>query len=235
MSEPDYFQSSRHAPVGTSNGAWALGLSIVGCCFIGNIISVMIALDVLRDDRRARHQDRSAVGLSLAALAVNALTVGGIAVVLYGMVFLGLNDDSYEDARVALPAANADPSVVQDRHLLTVGDCLALPGLRGEHDRPDRRVPCNADHDGEVSFRFVLPEGVYPGEETVSERASARCGGRAFTDYYGAARAGSGLDAVFYYPRQASWEAGDREVVCAIFDPEGPRIGSTRGLGAPGA
>jgi hypothetical protein len=235
VSEADYFRASEVKPVGTSNGAWALGLAVVGCCLVGNIVSTLLALDVLRDDRRARHQDRTAVGLSLAALAVNAITVGVLALVVYAAAFLDLNEDSYDQARVALPAANADPSVVQDPHLLAVGECLALPALRGHDDQPDRRVSCSSSHDGEVIFRFRLPDGAYPGDDAVSERASARCGGRPFADYYGAPLPGSGLETVFYRPRHGSWQAGDREVVCAIYDPSGERIGSIHGLGAPDA
>jgi hypothetical protein len=79
-------------------------------------------------------------------------------------------------------------------------------------------VPCALPHANEAYFRFVVPGDRYPGQEALTEVATARCTGDPFTDYVGRPMEGSALDVFYVLPSQETWgRYGDRIVVCALF------------------
>jgi hypothetical protein len=79
-------------------------------------------------------------------------------------------------------------------------------------------LPCTRPHDNEAFFRFVVPGDVFPGVDALTDVATDRCRGDAFTDYVGRPIAGSDLEVFFVVPSKETWEAdGDRVVVCATF------------------
>lgn len=78
-------------------------------------------------------------------------------------------------------------------------------------------VDCSEPHDNEVYHLFDLPDGDYPGEAAVSTAANEGCLD-AFAGYVGTAYLDSELDYFPLTPTSGSWDAGDREVVCALYD-----------------
>ncbi|WP_418059215.1 septum formation family protein [Pimelobacter simplex] len=207
---------------GTSAAGWALGLSLVSCCYLGNLYSTKIALDILADDRRSRRPDRTPVSLAVAALAINAVAAGSL--VLLGYVYLGLGLGSLEDGRVARPLENANPAAVVSYDVLTASTCVVL----GDETSRDRVVPCGSAHDAEVYAQVPLPAGAYPGDAAV-ERVAQRCEGRLFRDYVGVDRARSALTTFSYYPDAITWAEPNRYVACIAGDPAGePLTGSLR-------
>lgn len=206
----------------SSSAGWALGLAVLGCCFIGNIISTKIALDVLADDRRSRRADRTPVSLSVAALAINAVVAGSL--VVAGYVYLGLGLLSVESGQVARPLENANPAAVVSYDVLTTSTCVVF----GDETGRDRIVPCASEHDAEVYAQVPLPAGPYPGAAEV-ERVAERCEGRLFRDYIGIDRARSALETSSYYPDALTWAEPNRYVACIAGDPTGePLTGSLR-------
>ena len=126
--------------------------------------------------------------------------------------------------------ATAAGTVRADR--IRVGDCFDDPASRAVKGFPVK--PCAESHDNEVFFEFDVSGGTYPGKATLTEIATARCTGDAFTAYVGRAYEGSTLDVFEVLPTPDTWDHdGDRQVVCALYAKDrSPLTGSMKGAGA---
>jgi hypothetical protein len=83
------------------------------------------------------------------------------------------------------------------------------------------RADCDDRHFAEVFLVVDHPDQIgYPGDRAVAEWAEPVCYGE-FEQYTGIAYEQSPLDFGYLYPTSEGWAAGDREVVCYIFDPSG--------------
>ena len=91
-------------------------------------------------------------------------------------------------------------------------------------------VPCGRAHANEAYFRFVVPGGAYPGQDALTDEATARCRAEPFTDYVGRPIEGSALDTFYVLPSEETWaDDGDRVIVCALFEHDlGSLTGSMR-------
>lgn len=115
---------------------------------------------------------------------------------------------------------------------LAVGDCFDnAEGSDAEvSDVPI--VDCAEPHDNEVFHSFEAAEGDFPGDDALVEQAEAECL-PAFAEYVGAEYADSTLDIFPITPTSGSWENGDREVICALYDVDLEKLeGSMQGSGA---
>ena len=96
-------------------------------------------------------------------------------------------------------------------------------------------VGCAALHDGEVFAREELDAAsgaAFPADREV-ERASLRICLPRFESFVGGPYATSALRVSLLRPAASSWLAGDRTVVCSIYDPDleplsGSMLGSRR-------
>ena len=80
-------------------------------------------------------------------------------------------------------------------------------------------VPCGRAHANEAYYRFVVAGGAYPGQDALTDEASARQRAEAFTKYVGRPVEGSALDTFYVLPSEDTWtNDGDRVVVCALFE-----------------
>lgn len=102
-----------------------------------------------------------------------------------------------------------------------VGDCFVVSEMdqslsEGEvSDVP--LVDCSESHDGEFFHAEELPDGDFPGDEVVTERATEACEGQAFADFVGTDYRSSEIWAYHLVPTQASWDqADDREILCYL-------------------
>jgi hypothetical protein len=92
-------------------------------------------------------------------------------------------------------------------------------------------VACTAPHRAETFALLSHPDlSIYPGSEEIEAWAEPLCYAR-FKSYTGVAYEDSTLDFGYLYPTAGSWAAGDREVVCYVFDPEGDLTGPVRSGG----
>lgn len=116
---------------------------------------------------------------------------------------------------------------------LAVGDCF------GDTDDADGGrisdvpiVACSEPHDREVFHTFTVADGEFPGEDALMAQAEDLCI-PVFEEYVGAAYgSGSRLGILPITPTQGSWDNGDREVVCALYDLQGAQLeGSMEGSG----
>jgi Septum formation len=116
-----------------------------------------------------------------------------------------------------------------------VGDCLneAPPEDASRTEVADvPAVPCEQEHAGEVYHTFELDDAdAYPGYDEVSSLADEECIAQ-FEAFVGLPYNESRLDYWTLVPSDDTWNnLDDREVVCIVGDPQGPLIGSARGLG----
>ena len=114
---------------------------------------------------------------------------------------------------------------------LQEGDCFNDPSSFDQVSEVDT-VDCAEPHDNEV---YLISRyqggGSYPGAAAMEQAAFTACLG-AFEDFVGAPYETSRFDIAALWPSQESWdEAGDRDIICAVYDLTGAKVtGSIRGL-----
>ena len=113
----------------------------------------------------------------------------------------------------------------------TVGECIdgLVPDGQEVQDLPTTR--CDGEHLGEVVGTVTVPEAdTWPGQAAHEEQAGAECP-PAFEAYVGRSYDESRLEMSYLYLTEASWAAGDRQIVCVVFEPAGARrSGSVKDL-----
>lgn len=108
-----------------------------------------------------------------------------------------------------------------------VGDCL---GDFGDSQQVEdvAVVPCDGEHAQEVYATGQVPDGDLPGDDDLQAQAVELCTTE-FQTYIGLAYEESALDFTWLQPTAESWDQGDRELVCLVYDPAGPVTGSLQG------
>ncbi|MGY3203840.1 DUF4190 domain-containing protein [Streptomyces sp. TE5632] len=99
---------------------------------------------------------------------------------------------------------------------LEEGDCFDSPdGLVGWAIEADQ-VPCSQEHDGEVFALVTLPDGAFPGDDSLVDTADDRC--YALQDGYAmdAWALPSDVDVYHITPSRESWDYGDRVITCVF-------------------
>ncbi|MDF9715456.1 septum formation family protein [Nocardioides sp. ChNu-153] len=156
-------------------------------------------------------------------VAGRVLAVG---IALAGMGALsacGSEDDATRDegTQEVTEAGNADAFSLQ------VGDCFDDP--EGTEVTEVPAVPCAEPHDNEIFEAFDMDEGDWPGDDAVQAAVEEGCGG-AFEAFVGTPYDTSALYLDALTPTEDSWTQGDdREILCVVFDPEGPVEGTLEG------
>lgn len=143
-----------------------------------------------------------------------------------------LSGCAFLDQLTGGPQRNADGAVVEgddttDVFTIQVGDCLN-DAEAAEEVETVPTVPCEQSHDSEVYASVIIPEDEYPGQQAIFELADAECLSE-FEAFVGGDWDTSPYDFSYYFPTEGSWAEGDREILCVIFDPEGPVEGSLEG------
>jgi hypothetical protein len=150
------------------------------------------------------------------ALALFAVSVTAFA--LAGCNLIGNNGKG---------GADSSNGASTDVFTISVGDCLNDSGL----DDQVSEVPvvdCDQPHDSEAYASVTLPDGDFPGNESVQAQAVTQCTSE-FAPFIGIDYDQSDLDFAYYYPTSDSWDQGDREVLCLVMDPAGQTTGSLAG------
>ena len=78
-------------------------------------------------------------------------------------------------------------------------------------------VDCSDPHDNEVYYLFDMPDGDFPGSNAIEEQAIDGCLA-SFDSYVGRSYETSVLDIAWITPTEPSWDGGDREIVCILYD-----------------
>ena len=96
-----------------------------------------------------------------------------------------------------------------------VGECLQAESLEGEVSELPI-VDCDEEHDAQVVHSFDMPGEDYPSDEEWAGEIEERCLEN-FEEFVGIAYADSALRVRDLSPTEASWETGDRQVLCIAF------------------
>ena len=119
----------------------------------------------------------------------------------------------------------------QDVFTIVAGDCINDAAADSEISSVPT-VECTEPHDSEAYLAFEM-EGdlLFPGEDTVLEAADKGCLD-AFEGFVGVPYEESYVDYGYYYPSEATWLTGDREIVCLAYetDEDGNDIQTTGSL-----
>lgn len=149
------------------------------------------------------------------ASAAALITAAGLA--LSGCSLIGGDNpkDPVRDDEGAITEADDD----SDPFALVVGDCLNVSELGTEITSVPTR-PCAEEHEAEIYGQTLMPDGEFPGDEGANAQADDFCYG-AFQAFVGAAYEDSSLDFNYLRPTVESWKAGDREILCFVFEADG--------------
>jgi hypothetical protein len=117
--------------------------------------------------------------------------------------------------------AQAEPEEV-DIVDVKVGDCLAEIEDTQEIFISVETVSCAEPHSEEIFATVNLPEGdgPFPGWDAVEAQAEELCIAE-FENFVGRSYEDSVLDISFFTPDEEGWRAGDRFVLCTVYDPAG--------------
>jgi hypothetical protein len=113
---------------------------------------------------------------------------------------------------------------------LAVGDCFNGPqeGAEEELISTVPVVPCSEPHSDEVYALVNLPDSEFPGQDGIYAQGDELCVAE-FEGFVGLSYRESALDYWLIAPDEEGWRAGDREVVCNIYDPAGNVTGTLSG------
>jgi hypothetical protein len=109
---------------------------------------------------------------------------------------------------------------------LQVGDCFtddaAAPMTPDETIavKSVEAIPCDTEHGAEVFANIDLPDGEFPGDAQVSDRAATLCFDE-FEPYVGAPYESSEYDYGWFSPTDETWSRGDRTINCILFRTDG--------------
>lgn len=127
------------------------------------------------------------------------------------------------------PARSGEDSGGVSIRTLGVGKCFDDLTGAGDVGFVEPRG-CHEPHDNEVFAWFVMPHDAWPGENATNAWADQACY-EEFAMYTGETYAESPLDYGWWYPIEETWQAGDRTVICALWDFEGNElVGSMRSI-----
>jgi hypothetical protein len=144
-----------------------------------------------------------------------AATVGIASLVLSGCTLLGsITNDQVNGGG---GDGSSETGENTDVFALMVGDCLDDPQADGDEVFDVNTVDCAAPHDNEIYDSVLLPDGEFPGAESIDASSSAECVA-SFASFAGIEYADSvRLEYFPFYPTESSWKNGDREILCAIY------------------
>lgn len=120
-----------------------------------------------------------------------------------------------------------------DVFALDVGNCWDDPTLSGGSEEESissaTLLPCNQPHDLEIFDSYDVTDAEYPGIDAMAEAAQTECANR-FEEFVGVAYEDSQYTVHTLTPSQESWDTGDREVLCSVYDQRGKTTGSLAGI-----
>jgi len=153
-----------------------------------------------------------------------AATLTAAALLLSGCSLIGdLTNQTQRDPSGSVVEGNDDADVFA----IKVGDCLNDATASGTVTEVPI-VPCSEPHDSEAYASIQVEDGDFPGDEAIKEQADADCVA-AFGDFVGVEYNDSELEYTYYFPSAESWEQGDREILCEVYDPDSQTTGSLEG------
>jgi hypothetical protein len=110
---------------------------------------------------------------------------------------------------------------------LEVGDCFDDPTSTGEVSEVPT-IDCAEPHDNEVYAAYDYDGDSFPGDDAMVAAADEGCQDR-FESFVGIGYFESALYYTHLVPTQESWDSGDREIICVLYEPGEKLTGSMEG------
>jgi hypothetical protein len=107
------------------------------------------------------------------------------------------------------------PSQNRDSDELRRGDCYNEPK---KALNTVTLIPCDKPHKSQLTHRFELPAGAYPGDAEIGDKASDGCNAR-WDKMFGEKE--NRFEEFYWHPSQESWAEGDRLVLCYVSGAKG--------------
>ena len=102
---------------------------------------------------------------------------------------------------------------------IEAGECF--DDAEGQEIEDFDAVDCEEEHQNEVFFVYETDDAdEFPGTAALHDTGMDRCTGEPFADDVGETYDESKFEVFTVVPSEESWGTGDREVVCALYDPE---------------
>ncbi|MFE9093904.1 DUF4190 domain-containing protein [Streptomyces sp. NPDC007264] len=208
-----YSPYNRPAPVnGVAIAALVLGI----LCFLP-AVGLILGLIALAQIRRRGERGR---GLAIGGMVMSSF---GLALLATAFATGGAHDvwEGFKDG------ARGDGVTFT----LTKGECFNARGgsLSGEAYDVDK-VPCSGRHQAEVFADFTLPDGRYPGDDTITRAAEDKCYALQYAYAMDSWAVPGDVDIYYFTPTRESWGYGDREIACMFgnTDEKGSLTGTLR-------
>jgi hypothetical protein len=228
------YPGAEPSPAGAPRSGHTNVLSIIALVLgvvvpVAGIVTGAIALSQIK---RSGEKGR---GLAIGGIAAGGVLTLFIATLLIGSLIFGLFVSTAGSADPYAPPEEGGVSVAPDEQApfdpsaLVVGACL--DDLAGGFVTSGNIIDCAQPHSYEAFGGFDVPGTDYPGDDAIETAAIDGCEA-AYTGYVGVSYQDSRLDYYFVGPTEQTWQVGDREIFCLLYDPQAElTTGSLAGSG----
>lgn len=211
------------APAGPPPPSGTNGFAIASLIFgiIGGVLfSVIFGIIALTQIKK---RNQGGKGMAITGLALSGVW---LAVICVGVVVAIIaNTDDVK--------ANTDPTTRPSKEVsvrvetLKTGDCV------NDLQETDslRKLPainCAQPHQGEVVGEFNVTGSTFPGDTAIAKQAKDRCF-EILDAYSPSTKDDQSIGLYYVHPTQASWNQGDRQVLCIAEHTDGLKTGSIKG------
>ncbi len=219
------------APASASTNVLAIIALVLG--FVVPVAGIVTGAIALSQIKRTGEKGRG--------LALGGLVAGGVLTLLIATIvvtslifslFVGAtagSADPYAPPEEGGVSVAPDEQAPFDPSTLVVGACL--DDLPGGFVSADNLVDCAQPHSYEAFGGFDVADGAYPGDDAIETAAIEGCEA-AYAGYVGVSYQDSRLDYYYVGPTAQTWEVGDREIFCLLYDPKAEQ--TTGSLGGSG-
>lgn len=154
---------------------------------------------------------------------LRALGAASVGLALVGLAACGDDEPERDESTNEITEAG-DADVFS----MAVGDCVTDDaGATGEVSEVPV-VPCSEPHASEVFHSYQITTDELPAEAEMQAIVEEQCLGT-FETFVGLPYDQSALDINWLEPTSGSWDGGDRELLCMVFDPAGDVTGTLAG------
>jgi hypothetical protein len=191
-------------------------LGLLGAFLLTAVLSVILGIAAMAEIRRSGQRGR---GLAIAGFALSGVWVAAIVgLIVIGAVTGGSNANSPPSASGHSPATTqASTPASVNVFSLPVGTCFDNPSGNLFSIGSVTPIACTKAHNAQVFAQFNVRGTSFPGTTAMERRADNGCNAR-ITGHLDQSKVTSTMSLHFIFPRQLSWDSGQRRVSCLIVD-----------------
>ena len=162
--------------------------------------------------------------MSIHQRSLRALGAALAGLALIGLAACGDDDEPDRDEATNEVTEAGDADVFS----MAVGDCVTGESSTTGEVTEVPVVPCDEPHASEVFHSYQIPAETLPSTTEMEAIVQEQCLGN-FETFVGMPYDTSALDVTWLEPTSGSWDQGDRELLCMVYDPAGDVTGSLAG------